>query len=177
MNDHPDRMAEKNDWKRCSNCKKEIPFSGRYYLCSVSTCRRKKTGLFFCSVSCWDAHLGFANHRRAYAEEDTAPSRKQFETFLSREAQPDRSEQPGRRFIRSSGNQQTNRSQAAASKVEVDTLVVVSKVKKLIQETSGFKTSQCAIDALTKKVVDECLKAMEHATASERKTVMGRDIF
>ena len=55
------------------------------------------------------------------------------------------------------------------------TLVVVSKVKKLIRERSSLNTSQCAIDALTQKVVNECSKAIEHAKTAGRKTVMGRD--
>ena len=58
---------------------------------------------------------------------------------------------------------------------KTDTLVVVSKVKDLIREQSEFNTSQCCIDALTEKVVRECLNAIEKAKAAGRKTVMGRD--
>ena len=60
-------------WKKCNICKKEIPFESTYYLCSVSTCRSKRTGLTFCSLECWDAHLGFVKHRSSYAEEARAP--------------------------------------------------------------------------------------------------------
>ncbi len=60
-------------WKPCSLCKKEIPFNATYYICSVSTCQNKKVGLIFCTMLCWDGHLGFARHRDAYAEELTAP--------------------------------------------------------------------------------------------------------
>ncbi|NBW41597.1 hypothetical protein EBR25_11440 [bacterium] len=56
-----------------------------------------------------------------------------------------------------------------------DTLVVVSKVKKLIRDLSEFNTSQCAIDVLTERVVEECRQAVEVARSSGRKTVMGRD--
>lgn len=59
---------------------------------------------------------------------------------------------------------------------QTDTLVVVSKVKKFIREQSGLNTSEDCINALTRKVVQECLKAIEHARTAGRKTVMGRDI-
>ena len=44
-------------WKRCSSCKNAIGFERIYWVCNVSTCNRKRTGLVFCTVSCWDAHL------------------------------------------------------------------------------------------------------------------------
>lgn len=72
MNDAP------KFWKRCSSCKKEIPFLSLYYLCSVSTCRSKRKGYRFCSVPCWDAHLGYANHRESWAEESKSPSLENF---------------------------------------------------------------------------------------------------
>lgn len=52
-------------WKRCSICKKHIGFNQKYWVCNVSTCNRKRTGLQFCSVDCWDAHLPEARHRDA----------------------------------------------------------------------------------------------------------------
>ncbi|MBF0103847.1 MAG: hypothetical protein HQM16_00855 [Deltaproteobacteria bacterium] len=72
---------------------------------------------------------------------------------------------------------QTPAGKVSYASIKTDTLVVVSKVKQLIKDQSGFNTSTCCIDALTQKVVDECLKAMEHATAAGRKTVMGRDVL
>jgi hypothetical protein len=65
--------ADAKFWRKCSICKKEIPFGSVYNVCSVSTCNRKRTGLVFCSVECWDAHLGMARHREAWAEDRTAP--------------------------------------------------------------------------------------------------------
>lgn len=64
---------DRNYWKPCNICKKPIAFRAAYYLCSVSTCRAKRTGLVFCSVSCYDGHLGFARHRSSYCEEEVAP--------------------------------------------------------------------------------------------------------
>lgn len=59
---------------------------------------------------------------------------------------------------------------------KAETLVVVSKVKKYIRETSGLNTSQCCIDALTRKIVEACAQGVSNARSSNRKTVMGRDI-
>jgi histone H3/H4 len=180
MSPYQDALPQKTYWKRCSTCKKEIPFGGKYHLCSVSTCRRKTTGLIFCCVSCWDAHLGFANHRSSYAEEAMAPSfqshAKDTANIEPQNREAVLSEKPLRRIMLPSKETASLPSPHRASKVETDTLVVVSKIKNLIREQSDFNTSQCAIDALTKKVIDECLKAIEHARASERRTVMGRDV-
>lgn len=60
---------------------------------------------------------------------------------------------------------------------KLETLVVVSKVKKVIREKSGLNTSQCCIDALTRRITDEILKGVENAKTAGRKTVMGRDIL
>jgi len=56
-----------------------------------------------------------------------------------------------------------------------ETLVVVSKVKKLIREKGEINTSQGAIDALSSLVERECLKAIQNAKQANRKTVLGRD--
>ena len=66
-------MASENQWRRCSACKKAIALGSVYWTCNVSTCNRKRTGLVFCSVSCWEVHLPSANHREAWAVEQTAP--------------------------------------------------------------------------------------------------------
>jgi histone H3/H4 len=60
---------------------------------------------------------------------------------------------------------------------EMDTLVVVSKVKGFIRQRADLNTSSCAIEALTKTVAEQCLKAIENAKSAGRKTVMGRDII
>lgn len=162
---------ETNIWKKCSSCKKEIPFSSMYYQCSISTCQHKRKGFQFCSVPCWDAHLGYANHRtKAYAEEVKAPSKTEVEAASPPIQETDRT--PHRTIVDDSPSQASS----SAHTIKTDTLVVVSKVKKLIKEQSGFNTSQCAVEALTKKVVAECLSGIECAKNSGRKTVMGRDI-
>ena len=66
-------MAAPSSWKVCSICRKPI-FAGQlYYACNVSTCNRVRTGLFFCSMECWEGHLPTARHRDAWAEEKRAP--------------------------------------------------------------------------------------------------------
>jgi histone H3/H4 len=56
-----------------------------------------------------------------------------------------------------------------------EVLVVASKVKKLIKDKSGMNTSAAVMEALTKVVERECLRAIEKANADKRKTVMDRD--
>lgn len=62
-------------WKVCSSCRKPIAHGATYFVCSVSTCNRARTALFFCSIDCWDAHLPEARHRDAWAEEKRAPAK------------------------------------------------------------------------------------------------------
>ena len=67
-------MSDSDTWKQCSSCRKPIGFDRIYYLCSVSTCNRKRMPLFFCSVECWDAHDAGARHRNSWAEEKRSPA-------------------------------------------------------------------------------------------------------
>ncbi|MFK7990230.1 MAG: hypothetical protein AB8I08_29690 [Sandaracinaceae bacterium] len=66
-------MTDDATWKNCSSCRKPIGFDTIHYLCSVSTCNRKRTAMFFCSVECWDAHDAGARHRSSWAEEKRSP--------------------------------------------------------------------------------------------------------
>src|SRR5690606_36901574 len=66
-------------WKRCSSCKKDIAFASTYYVCSVSTCNRARVAMVFCSVDCWDQHVPMMRHREAWAVEERAPTRAQWE--------------------------------------------------------------------------------------------------
>jgi len=165
---------EQTFWKKCSSCKKEIPFSTMYYLCSVSTCRHKRKGFRFCSVPCWDMHLGMMNHREAWAEEATSPSKDEF--LRSESAGGSVGRAPVRKIVEDKLSEKGTSIPMKTSGVTTETLVVVTKVKKLVKDRSGFNTSQCAIDALTQKVVEECLKGIEKAKKVDRKTLMGRDI-
>ena len=75
-------------WHRCSSCKKPINYTAKYWVCNVSTCNRKRTGLVFCNVSCWDAHVPMMNHRESWAEERTAPTREQWARIQEEEKKP-----------------------------------------------------------------------------------------
>jgi hypothetical protein len=66
-------MENPERWRVCSICRKPIAAGQIYYVCSVSTCNRVRTGLFFCSPECWEGHLPTARHRDAWAEERRAP--------------------------------------------------------------------------------------------------------
>jgi len=75
-------------WRRCNSCKKPIEFKAKYWVCNVSTCNRKRTGLVFCGVSCWDAHVPMMNHRETWAEERRAPTPEEWQKILSGEDKP-----------------------------------------------------------------------------------------
>ncbi|MGE3262354.1 MAG: hypothetical protein AB7K68_11290 [Bacteriovoracia bacterium] len=62
-------------WRKCSSCKKDVGFESNYWACNVSTCNRSRTFLVFCTVSCWDAHLGMLRHRDSWALEMKSPSK------------------------------------------------------------------------------------------------------
>ncbi len=71
-------MSPEPFWKRCSTCKRDIPFVSTYWACNVSTCNRARTALAFCSVACWDAHVPMLRHREAWAEEQRAPTQAEW---------------------------------------------------------------------------------------------------
>jgi hypothetical protein len=75
-------------WRKCNICKKLVHYASVYWVCNVSTCNRKRTGLHFCSVECWDAHLPGMNHREAWAIEKRAPTQAEWEKSLQEESKP-----------------------------------------------------------------------------------------
>lgn len=148
-----------NFWRKCSTCKKEIPFRTAYYVCSISTCRAKATDYAFCSVPCWDGHIPVERHRgdNFAAIEKRAPSREESEQASEK-----------RRVIVNS---------EAAGSPGQEVLVVVSKVKKYIFDRSGgMNTSASTYQALTQRIQRLCDRAIEEARRQGRKTVMDRDI-
>lgn len=56
-----------------------------------------------------------------------------------------------------------------------EVLVVASKLKSYIKETSGLSTSAAVIDAVSAKIKEMCDQAIENAKNDKRKTVMDRD--
>jgi len=153
-------------WKACNTCKKSINYDQNYWVCSVSTCNSKRTGLVFCTVNCWDAHVPMMRHKDAWAEERTAPSRQ-------RHAQDQghivRSTNSVRRIIPS------NPTDKVKKVINHETLVVASKVKSYIEVCSGMNTSGRVLEVLSEHIRKLCDDAMKAANADGRKTVLDRD--
>lgn len=153
-------MSDAEQWRRCSACKEPITFGADYWVCNVSTCNRKRTGLAFCTVTCWEVHLPGANHRESWAVEKKAPA--------SAEAAAEAAERkPRRRLARPADG---------ASAAEADVLVVASRLKDYVRERSEFNTSDRVLGPLSdivREVVDE---AIENARRDGRRTVLDRDV-
>jgi hypothetical protein len=161
-------MPEPERFRLCSTCRKEIPFQGVYFVCSVSTCNRPRTGLYFCSVACWDAHLGEVRHREAWAEEKRAPTR---EEHLREQAGEAPAEAPRRVVVAPA----PAAAPPSAADVPREVLVVVSKLKGYVRARSGMNTSDGVVDVLSDHLRRLCDQAAAHAAADGRKTVMDRD--
>lgn len=152
-------VENQNVWKKCSACKKNLMLGSKYYECSVSTCTGDRTGYVFCSIPCWEFHLPGANHRSsAGAVEKFAPK--------SLEA---------KRIIVGSPSSPTTTSTPGTSSMSTEVLVVVSKMKQYIKDTSEFNTSEDVNQALSNMIRIACDRAVDKAKASGRKTVMARD--
>lgn len=178
-------------WRLCSGCKDPIEFGQVHYVCSVSTCNRKRTGLTFCSVSCWEAHLPMMRHREAYAVEARAPSRADYEREQADEAAPAAAGPGGTSARTGSGKSTTNTASATVRRrvaappgdeaelsdegLPRDVLIVVTKLKTYIKARSGMNTS----DAVTRILSDHVRALADHAirvaARDGRKTVMDRD--
>ena len=160
-------MTSENQWRRCSACKKAIALGATYWTCNVSTCNRKRTGLVFCSVSCWEVHLPSANHREAWAVEQTAPLSVDEPTSP---ANPERRERGQRRIVR------TEPSGSAAPDRSAEVLIVASRLKEYIRARSGFNTSDRVLSPLSEIVRRLCDEAIRNASREGRMTVLDRDI-
>jgi len=154
-----------NQWRRCNACKNPIALGADHYVCSVSTCNRKRTGMVFCSVSCWEVHLPVANHREAWAIDAKAPMTLD-EPGPS--AAPKR--EPRRRLVRDTAQTST----AASAPQEV--LIVASRLKDYVRAKAGFNTSERVLDPLSDIVRRVCDEAIENARRDDRRTVLDRDI-
>jgi hypothetical protein len=161
------RVSEVGVWRRCSACKQDIALGATYWTCNVSTCNRKRTGLVFCSVTCWEVHLPGANHRESWAVECTAPR-------SAEEAAP-RAEGGGarparRRLVRSTG------ASGGGDAAPREVLIVASRLKDYIRARSGFNTSERVLGPLSDIVRRVCDEAVRNATREGRRTVLDRDI-
>ena len=159
-------MTEAGQWRRCSACKKPIGLGATCWVCNVSTCNRPRTGLVFCSVSCWEVHLPSANHRQAWAVEKKAP------TSVAPASGPGSTQDRKtgeRRLVRPPPGQ-------PESATPKDVLIVASRLKDYIRERSGFNTSDGVLESLSEIVRRICDDAVRNASREGRRTVLDRDI-
>lgn len=148
----------------CSTCRTPIAFESKYFQCSVSTCNRKRMPLYFCSVSCWDAHQADARHRDAGAVEATAPT--QVEWAREREEQQRVEKQS------EAGPVEMQRVTGAASR---DILTVASRLKDYVRDRSQMSTSDRALSLISDHLRELLDQAILSAGRDGRKTVMDRD--
>jgi hypothetical protein len=179
-------------WRLCSSCREPIPFRTPYWVCSVSTCTQKRTGLTFCSVSCWEAHLPTMRHREAWAVEMRSPTPEEAE----RERLEPADDEPAPRRVVAPSAAPASAPRIAATapapaapsrpvadrmagqeqdELPRDVLIVTSKLKRYIRARSGMNTSDSVIDALSDIVRTLCDAAIRQAAQDGRKTVMDRD--
>lgn len=149
-------------FRYCSTCRKEIGFAQTYYQCSVTTCNRGNTALFFCSVDCWSAHVPVVRHRDAWAEQERSPTREAFSQQLESEERQDPKEP-------------TPLPRVDDKSLPRDVLVVVSKLKNYVRARSGFNTSDGVTDVLSDHLRELCKQAIRNAAMDGRKTVLDRD--
>jgi hypothetical protein len=169
-------------YRLCSSCKRELIFGGRYYTCSVSTCNRAKDPMTFCSLPCFEAHVPVIRHREAWAEEQKAPSREQWQAAEREAREKEAAEKAAASAPRPERRIVGQEPRAAAGPVELsddglprDILIVVSKLKAYIKARSGMNTSDGAMDVLSDIVREVADKAIQKAAADGRKTVLDRD--
>lgn len=167
-----------NSWRKCSTCKKDISLGAKYYECSVSTCTGQRTGYVFCSVSCWEVHLPGARHRDAGAVEKKAPMQTAptvSEVSPSAQAQANSANAPRRIIVGVGTMSPPQLGGAGKSAMEVEVLVVVSKMKQYIRDISEMNTSEDVNQVLSNLIRQACKNAIESAKSDGRKTVMARD--
>lgn len=164
-------MSGDTTWRRCSACKNPIARGADYWVCSVSACNRKRTGLVFCSVSCWEVHLPVARHREAWAVEARAPSTPAVE---ARDA-PSRPSAAAARE-RTRGVPSEVRPADARGPEPREVLIIASRLKEFVRSRSGFNTSDRVLEPLSDIVRDVCEQAIRNAEQDGRKTVLDRDV-
>ncbi len=168
-------VSEATVWKRCSTCKKGIPFGAGYFACSVSTCNRRGTDFAFCSVACWDGHVPVLRHRDAWAEEEKAPTAEEWARSQRESAEREARPQTGAQAPRAADRAPATAAPASRAGAPHDVLVVVSKLKLYVRATAGMHCSDGVVEVLSDRLRALCDRAVENARAAGRRTVMDRD--
>jgi len=192
-------------WRQCSICRTGIGFGEPYFVCSVSTCNRKRNPLYFCSLACWEAHLPMMRHRDAWAEQVGAPTREEWAKQQDDESpdedadddvvpshrvpafsDTDIDETTGVRRVSEADREAYHEAKrrrvvtpsdggAPEDDLPRDILIVVSKLKKYVKARSGMNTSDGVMAVLSDYVRKICNEAIRNAARDGRKTVMDRD--
>jgi hypothetical protein len=174
-------------WRHCNLCKGGIGFEAEYFVCSVSTCNRKRTGLFFCSLACFEAHLPEARHRDAWAEPQRSPSVGAARAAREAEAREGAAEAEGaaaeppaaaparRLVVPASPARSDAREQDEPGDSGADVLIVVSKLKKYVRDRSGMNTSDGVMAILSDHLRELCREAIRQAGQDGRRTLLDRD--
>jgi hypothetical protein len=188
-------VSEAETWKRCSTCKTPIAFTATYYVCSVSTCTRKRSGFAFCGVDCWEAHVPMMRHREAWAVEETAPTKAAWAAEqaaegseskgkgeAARASAPVRAREPAPApaVVRRTGGETEGRritvpAAAGAPAPPKEILVVASRLKEYIRQRYGMNTSDAVLEVLSDQLRKLCDRAVIHSRDAGRKTVLDRD--
>src|SRR2546427_6993447 len=148
-------MSDLPAWRRCSSCKKPIALGAPYWVCSVSTCNQKRTGLAFCTVSCWDAHLPVARHREAWAEERVAPAR----------AESGGAGAKHRRIVRPAA------ATSPAAPGADDVLIIANRLKDYIRvKSGGYHTSDRVLGPLSEILRRGCGQGVPRAPRAGPRT-------
>lgn len=182
-------------WRRCSSCKNPIGYSAKHYVCSVSTCTRKRTGYVFCSVHCWERHLPGARHRDAAAIEAHSPTLEAWRADLESDSSitivkpgesvpastPNASataetRAPQRVIAKPQAAAPTFARGSAKDPLEQEILVVASKLKAYIKARADMNTSDAVMERLSFKLRRLADQAIDKARAEGRKTVLDRDV-
>ena len=104
------------------------------------------------------------NHMSAGADQEHSPSKEQ----VMNEDQSS----PRRRIVSGPKKASPSHSDKAGSD---EVLIVVSKLKAFVKESSDLNTSADVMPVLSEIVRRECLAASERARLAGRKTLMARD--
>ena len=151
-------------WRKCIVCKKEIKFSSKYFKCSVTSCDKKRSPAQFCTVDCWDVHRSIMSHKSAGADEYHSPTKEEWNQLESTQSKVRIISSAKKSEVSFSGNVNTEA-----------ILVVVSKLKNFVKESSGMNTSGDVMPALSDILRKICSNAVANAHKDGRKTLMARD--
>lgn len=155
-------------FKRCSVCKNPIGFDTRYYLCSVSTCNKKRMQLVFCSLSCWEAHQADARHRDAGAEEAKSPGKAAWTLEHAEER---------KRLAAANAPAAQVTLKKVTGAASLDILVVASRFKEYIAQRAQMATAERVLGFLSDHLRQVCDEAIAAAAKDGRRTVMDRDVL